>query len=169
MPNWCDNDLRITGKKELLEAFSEAAASRDTHLDFNNFVPYPERYREQDKAANEAREKADKGEIDREAAWAVKDGFNSGGYEWCCSNWGTKWNAKDVSVSDFVERSMLYTFSTAWSPPIPVVKAMSEKFPKLVFTLRYYECGVGFKGVYKVKNGEVLDQMEGAYRGSRGG
>jgi hypothetical protein len=29
----------------------------------------------------------------------LKNGYNSGGYDWCCSNWMTKWNAVHVSIT----------------------------------------------------------------------
>lgn len=92
-------------------------------------------------------------------------------YDWCTSNWGTKWNASDSCIPEGGVRKAhtLVKFKTAWSPPLPVVLRLSELFPKNTFVLRYYERGAAYKGVYKVKAGEVLTQMEGEYRGRRGG
>lgn len=90
-------------------------------------------------------------------------------YEWSVANWGTKWN---VAGGDHVDRGsrIRLTFSTAWSPPKPIVMALSEKYPTSKFSLRFYECGMGFKGHYAVKGGRVLaDAWDNAYRGRRGG
>lgn len=49
-------------------------------------------------------------------------------YEWCCANWGTKWNVgKNVDV-EFDEINNEYTicFKTAWSVPIGIVKEFSK-------------------------------------------
>jgi hypothetical protein len=186
MPNHCSNDLIIQGKKERLLEFKEFARSKsrkgadsgvgedptppsDYDIEVNNFIPYPEKFKKQDEIAKQVREKAERGEISHEEAWNTKDGYNSGGYEWCISNWGTKWGIYDCYISYEKIKSMMYTFSTAWSPPLPVIQKMSEMYPDLTFTLKYYECGVGYKGMYKCKGGEVVDEMEGKYRGNRGG
>lgn len=42
-------------------------------------------------------------------------------YDWCCSNWGTKWNACNAEVCD----NTLY-FSTAWSFAEPVMAKLAE-------------------------------------------
>ena len=83
-------------------------------------------------------------------------------------NWGTKWNTDGGYRDDQGTRIML-TFDTAWSPPIPIVDALSELYPKTKFSLRYYECGMGFKGRYAVKGGKVIAEEHGEYRGRRGG
>ena len=62
-----------------------------------------------------------------------------------------------------------FTCQSAWSPPIPVIKAMSDKFPSLKFKLKYYEMGMGFKGVYTVEGGTVLEDSDAKYNGHRGG
>lgn len=98
-----------------------------------------------------------------------KDGFNSGGYEWCISNWGTKWNACEVMVEDGTERRRVMHFETAWAPPIPVMVALAQKFPEYRFKIRYYEGGVGFQGNVVFEHGEVVENMHGDYRGHRGG
>lgn len=174
MPNWCENVLHVSGNLEDLKRFKEFAKGENGYLDFNRFVPYPEKYRKMDEEyrsymeeIEETRRMMEK-ETDREkrAVLAVKlqlllneapetDGYNSGGYEWCCANWGTKWNAAGVVL---VERPscLVYYFDTAWSPPIPVVMRMSEMFPMLTFTLEYCEEGIGLEGMLKVRGGKIL-------------
>ncbi len=49
-------------------------------------------------------------------------------YEWACENWGTKWNACDPEV-DVDERTI--TFETAWAPPLGIVSALADRFPKI--------------------------------------
>jgi len=89
-------------------------------------------------------------------------------YDWCVENWGTKWNAHDGSCEEHRTRFLLQ-FDTAWSPPVPVIEALSEKYPKNKFSLRYYEAGMGYKGRFAVKGGQVLENYQGEYRGRRGG
>ena len=98
----------------------------------------------------------------------INDGFNSGGYKWCCENWGTKWGICNAEVvQEFLERisHIDYCFDTAWSPPLPVVLKMSEMFPGLRFILRYFECGCAFNGVYICEKGEVVEDLQAAYSG----
>ena len=41
-------------------------------------------------------------------------------YDWCCENWGTKWNACEVYVSN-----RMISFQTAWSAPDPIYEALA--------------------------------------------
>ena len=59
---------------------------------------------------------------------------------------GTKWNACYCSKVEKSEDSTTISFSTAWSPPVPVVKELAEQYPNLKETLRYWEGGEGFRG-----------------------
>jgi len=187
MPNWCENELYVSGRKEDLQRFKEKAKGKNGDLDFNSFVPYPEEWRKLDEAywggwekLRELNDKLERAESEEEKQrirkeieevrknMPEKDAYNQGGYEWCCERWGTKWNAVRVDLIER-KRSLVYIFDTAWSPPIPVVRKMSEMFPNLLFTLKYWEGGVGFKGVFKVKGGEVLRDETTSYYGYRGG
>jgi|WetSurSiteA1Bulk_404760.scaffolds.fasta_scaffold00108_11 hypothetical protein len=187
MPNWCENDLYVKGGKEDIEAFIDFCKGKDdegveVNFDFNQFIPYPDTFKLQDGERdkwikeNSIEESSPSGNISaflklKEGSdWkdCPKDGYNTGGYEWCCKNWGTKWN---VGTADFerTKGGVTITFSTAWAPPIPVIQAMGDKFPDLTFTLKYYEQGMAFQGIYQVSNGEVDFAEEKPYRGSRGG
>lgn len=78
--------------------------------------------------------------------------------DWCVNNWGTKWNVdKDQDLNFDIEDTIV--FSTAWSPPIPVIEALAAKFPDLKFTLRYFEGGNFFGGIVEFSNGVItLDE-----------
>jgi hypothetical protein len=89
-------------------------------------------------------------------------------YQWSIDNWDTKWNASEVE-SDDDGYCLNYNFSTAWSPPIKVVEAIIKQFPKLNFTLRYFEGGMEFNGYLRGEKGVVKEHKQGEYFGNRGG
>ena len=173
MPNHVSSDLYVTGRIETIDKFMDFAInidpclpSDDQLLDANKFIPYPEHFKKLDALAKIAAAK-------EPPDYTVKDGFNSGGFQWCLENWGTKWGIYDCKIEykDFGIRNgkLKYRFNTAWAPPLPIIKAMSDKFPTLRFRLNYFEFGMGFKGTYIVKNGEVIKDVQSKYSGRRGG
>lgn len=177
MPNWCENDVWIHGPKELLDQIAEFLKTEDTLFDFNKVCPYPEDFAEMDRAARESDERIkaltpEEREVARKKDPASlirpKDGFNSGGYEWCLLNWGTKWNTRDVFFKRN-EKSLLYKFATAWSPPLLVMGALSRCFPQVKVTIKYYEAGMGFQGKHVFLGGVVRSHLESDYHGQRGG
>jgi len=42
-------------------------------------------------------------------------------YDWAIKNWGTKWGVYDVTEW----KGNKISFNTAWSPPIPIIEALS--------------------------------------------
>lgn len=140
---------------------------KPTPFDFKRFVPYPERFVEQDRIAE-----AWSNDPNRQPP-APKDGFNAGGHEWCVQHWGTKWNPCRVKYDKGEEYQgelvALIHFDTAWSPPKPVIRKAAEMFPDLNFDLRYFECGAGFNGRYRCQEGQVCVDKVGDYFGERGG
>ena len=159
IPNWCDCELTIKGDKAELRRFKEfayAISPGNTEfepLDFNQFVPQPPEV-----VASVTDEHAQR------PLW----------YEWRVKNWGTKWGPRiedDYIIRDRIENSgrLMYKFDTAWSPPTPVVLAMSRMFSTLEFELEYWEGSVGFHGVFKASNGQVRVNQVHDYSGPRGG
>ena len=48
-------------------------------------------------------------------------------YDWCCSNWGTKWNASDTYIEDVDGNgNVTVTFSTAWNAPFGIIEKFAE-------------------------------------------
>ena len=156
MPNHCESDLTVVGDVSIINALLERYKGEgDELLDADKIMPYPQKFKDIDAAY-------ERGESER-------DGFNSGGYQWCVSNWGTKWGMYEFSNLTRKPRSVSLSFQSAWSPPLPLIRKMSEDFPQLRFNLRYFEGGAGFQGIYTVKAGIVLVDETNDYRGSRGG
>jgi len=127
MPNWCDNSLKVHGKKGDLEKFVRECFSKgdgeEIFLDFEKTVPVGD----------------------------IKDW-----YERRLEKWGTKWNldARDSSVCVTDSRVSMW-FLSAWSPPIPIMEALTRKYPALVFRLDYNEGGMAFRGVFEGQDGKV--------------
>ena len=188
MPNWCENELTITGPdvQKVLNAIRSESDEDARVLDFNQILPYPKPFRELDERNQEYQEKyfaIDKDDPERQVRLDVlaaeynvepgtpwlKDGFNSGGYEWCCEAWGTKWNAARAVLSLQKDGSARIDFDTAWSPPIPVIEKLSAMFPDHHFTLEYFEGGCGFCGQARWEKGNEQYHNQGDYDGPRGG
>ena len=188
MPNYCQNELYFNQEdalKNVLEFMGEK-------FDFGKLIPYPDNYAKRDADANAIRVKHNKNwdertQADRDAEQAdwqkftevygnKKDGFNSGGYEWCIENWGTKWGA----INARIEGDHL-VFETAWSPPTPVIVALAKKFPEYTFYFEYFEGGAAFCGGFTLPNrddyygdepwypGIITYEWEGRYSGHKGG
>lgn len=180
MPNYVQNWLTIYGPTEEVQRVTEAIRSDYGALDFNKIIPYPDRFKEMD----EIRQKFMEEHKEDEDAWskAPRDGFNNGGYEWCCENWGTKWNACCINATPIDERyqgtSVAHVlFETAWSPPEPVFKKMAEMFPLVDLTLNFFEQGCAFCGelhsyrlAYRADESvQAVTKWNEEYTGHRGG
>lgn len=187
MPNHCENDLYVRGdEKRVAEFLTFIGADReDPKFDFDKVIPYPEKFKQMDEEAKAfSFFGATPGLSDEERAaareaykakWGTEqDGFNFGGYEWCCNNWGTKWNAYEIGVYDH-PRGTCITFQTAWSPPEPVIRKLFELFPDLYFDHEYFECGAAVCGGLhynpdmKEYDEDPVSQWSGDYAGPRGG
>ena len=126
MPNWNENELTITGPdvNKVLETIrSQSGDDQDIRLfDFNTVIPYPQIYRDMDRRAEEYRERLQaianddpqrkqklealglEYGVEPGTPW-IKDGFNSGGYEWCCDMWGTKWQPCNIHLTTRADSS----------------------------------------------------------------
>ena len=71
--------------------------------------------------------------------------------------WGTKWNAVEVCNSrEQPENGFALSFSTAWSPPIPVFESLSEMYPEITVDLTFSECGADYQGRMVIKGGDIV-------------
>ncbi len=151
MPNWCDSDLTIEGSPEDIIALTKSIASKKYPIDFDKIIPYP-----------------------KDKKYKGAKGYSDYGYTWCCENWGTKWpagNFSDVKYRFLSKKKAKWSisFNTAWAPPVPIMNKLADLYPKLKFTLKSYECGMGYKSVLVYENGSCVREETSTYSGSRGG
>ena len=145
MPNHTQCKIVIEGTKKDLDAFLKKANTKDSHgemkeFTFQAFVPMPESiYR-----GNLGKEEEEK--YGKENCW----------YDWSIDNWGTKWDCYQTDVHRISDKVLVIFLQTAWSPPMPVVKAMSEQFPNLYVSIAYIDEGMAFAGKNTFLNGEEI-------------
>jgi hypothetical protein len=157
MPNWCNNKMYITGEEEKAKEVMDFIGN---DFDFKKIVPYPEKFKQMDEEYSRLTDchRHVMSEEDKQnylAKWGTEwNGFNCGGYDWCCDNWGTKWNVNENM--DIYDPDGVIEFQTAWSPPEPIIVKLSEMFPEVEIKLVYEEPGVGFIGKLVCKNGKRL-------------
>lgn len=185
MPNYCENDLWIQGgPKDVAALLAFVGADRNpVEFDFNAIVPYPKRYAAMDAEYPRFPVDGSLGMAAYVSKWGTNlNGFNSGGYEWCCDNWGTKWRASNVRRRDYGD--VCVTFRTAYYPPKPVIIALAKRFPFVTLRLEYFERGMQFAGGFACLSkedfdqydregpweaGAVVNEWESEYKGHRGG
>lgn len=82
-------------------------------------------------------------------------------YDWCVSNWGTKWDigqlfTKETAAAREEPTLLRATFDSAWAPPVEAFKVISALCPRLRFRLAYEEGGCDFAGVVEYQAGTTL-------------
>lgn len=144
MPNWCNNRLEISGDPEEIQRLQDMV-ERDASpggleyacFDFNQIIPMPDILARTACRLCDDYEVYDESGVVRPATDAEIAEIRATGYKdwyfWSIEKWGTKWNAKKPTVDRPDPGRIIYTFSTAWSPPEPVLRALSAKFPGLEF------------------------------------
>jgi hypothetical protein len=188
MPNWCNNNLNITGDYESLQKFVASVKSTDENGNdryeiLNGLYPIPQELKDTKSGHYTAephpnwKVALDNGDMTQEwydelvssnaigyaqcQANLTKYGARDW-YDWCCSHWGTKWGDCDTSLNGHGDNHLDFYFDTAWSPPIDGFAHISTMFPTLDFTITYEEGGMGFFGAVRIVNG-LTAQSSGEY------
>jgi hypothetical protein len=128
MPNWCNNNIVMTGPTDKLQVLM---ASPDAFLDA--MVPMPKT--------------TQKGPIDVTSN-TKSDDFNW--YDWRIDNWGTKWevDTEGLELTDNGDGTSTIHgyFDSAWSPPIEAFATYGDNNPEIEYILDYLEEGMCFVG-----------------------
>lgn len=155
MPNWCNNNITISGDEGTIRTLTAVLKSLKTSDEeqsnnvFQSLIGLPQHMSDGD----------------------YKEKWYDTNIEW----FGTKW---DISYSEdmfnFSKDEINFSCETAWSPPIPFLQNLCEMY-KVNANLFYSEGGVGFSGesTFNWVDGEleVYDDecgyLEGIYKYSR--
>lgn len=183
MPNHVSHDMWITGPYKTVDHIIATHIHPEGALDADSLIPYPKLFKDMDEAsAKWAKENCTDpwGLMPKPGAdlstRPITDGFNAGGYDWCCSNWGTKWGCYDghgiriLPLKDHRLKKIKLVFNTAWSPAFPVYDRLAEMYPDCRIKVSYFERGSCYSGTITYKNGHRISEKENRnYRGRRGG
>lgn len=156
MPNWCYNNLQISGNdKKLAQFISDVAGVEEGKLipfDFDKILPTPKELLNEVKGfgAGETDPQSDRGQE------LIKKYGATNWYDWRIANWGVKWNlGSDTDAWTHDQREFAYiNFDTAWAPPFELIARASEKYPGIEFKLMYCEPGMCFCGEAIYENGQ---------------
>ena len=163
MPNWCDNQITITGSKSVIDKIEKIAKEEKGAgglLDF--FHPMPKELRDTTADGSEDKKLLE------------KYGY-SDWYGWACDNWGTKW---DISEFYGVDRQYLteqsegestisFAFSSAWSPPTGAYENFISENEECSLEAKYYEGGCDFGGIWDNGDDRCYTISEAAPEGSK--
>ncbi|MFH7767529.1 hypothetical protein [Acinetobacter sp. BSP-28] len=135
------------------------AITRDQIEKYFNDGYFSNKFDDADRAINSAKRCVDKGlysadhllEIGKKVVLNIETYNCQTWYEWSHENWGTKWNAYDIEVTD---KSV--EFDTAWKSPTPVLEAWISKF-KLNCTVKAFDEGHCFWFIKTYVNGVLSD------------
>lgn len=154
MPNWCWNEINITGNPDSIKKLKEFVGRpvilhneeiAEPIYSFANIVP----------------------SVPDSESFLGKAFDSQGPEDWYHNNinsWGTKWDVAGPDVSINYQEgsdSIGYGFDSAWSPPTLTTERLTEIFPELTIQHKYYESGMGFWGIITYKGGEQVEQEGG--------
>lgn len=149
----------VKGKKSDLKRFMKAVEGKEKEmnddgkkvavvpLSFETIHPTPKVLTNTDSPSKD--EKLNKANIE-------KYGYGDW-YEFHIGEWGTKWDLGSDTRMTIQKDSILYSFASAWSPPISIVSKLAKRFPMLSFELTYCEPGMAFAGVFTAEGKEEED------------
>lgn len=146
MPNHVRNIWHFSSERKQAQELLKFIQGENGELDFNSIVPMSKKM-DHHKKTTEGISFHAPAEID----W----------YHWSIENWGTKWNAYEfkttINDNGCAEGPVNVTiqFDTAWSPAMPVLNALSRKYPEIEFGYLYADEDIGSNfGVGSITNGE---------------
>lgn len=140
MPNWCDNNLRVTGDAEALKRFVVDITNEDESISIlKNLVPFPA-------------ELEGKDILDKDGNVFGKT-LTDDGYSWCLRNWGTKWGDCETEITVNDPDHLVIRFQSAWSPALAGIERISRLFPTLTFQTDWVEEGLQSIGAASYQDG----------------
>ena len=152
MPNWCNNNITITGPNKIIDKI-EKIVKDDKHGDglLQYFHPMPKELDGTTSPNPDADKKKGK-------ALKEKYGFDCW-YDWRTENWSTKWDINEI-YGEEVNRTHIgddqseisFGFDSAWAPPIGAYQYWISENSNCSIRATYYEPGCDFMGIWD--NGE---------------
>ena len=144
MPNWCNNNITITGPNKIIDKIEKIVKNEKYEKPEDGLLQYfhPMPKGLLDTTADGSKDKA----------MMKKHGY-SNWYDWAVENWSTKW---DIHEFHGVERTELgideseisFGFESAWAPPIGAYDKFIDENSNVTIRATYFEGGCDFMGIW---------------------
>ena len=141
MPNWCSNYIKISGDESNMKPIYDLFNNQEPEtFIMSTLVPENEEFEEIKRTGN----------------------FILSPY---VTYYGTKWDFKvtECDTNTLEPTFIEFSVSTAWSPPEPFCKRLSEKY-NVDVEVSFSEGGADFTGRSRYSNGEVIEDVTYSYR-----
>ena len=154
MPNWCDNQVTITGPNSVIDKIEKIVNDESNNAEnglLQFFHPMPKALKDTvaGPLPKTKKEKLEKARLNVEYG-------ASNWYDWRCTNWGTKWELCEFygvdrqHLNDSLDESTIsFGFSSAWAPPIHAYEQFLADNENCSLKAYYYEGGCDFMGVWE--------------------
>jgi len=159
MPNWCDNQVSITGPNSVINKIEKIVnEEKDTEGLLQFMYPMPQELKDTTADGSENKE-------------MIKKYGHSDWYGWATDNWGTKWDVNEFygvdrqEISDD-ESTISFAFSSAWAPPTGAYQEFVDKHP-VSLEAKYYEGGCDFMGIWDNGDDRCYTISDSAPEGSK--
>ena len=179
MPNHCNNTLGIIGLTKDVESFFNLVKVESNDVDnvdfeiLNGLIPMPKELEGTKKDYEPESKNED----------LIKKYGADNWYDWCNTNWGTKWGDYETQsdgiehISEYKypvledgskdyensfkeltgESSLQFSYDTAWGPGAEeLANAICKQFPTLRGFISYEEPGMCFAGNLVFQNGKII-------------
>ena len=146
MPNWCDNQITITGPNSVIDNIEKIVKEeKDGDGLLNFFNPMPKELKDTTSPSSSA-----------DKPQPMVDGFDNW-YDWRVENWSTKWDVNEfygvdrqyLKEQNEGESTISFAFSSAWAPPINAYEKFLENNSNCFIRAYYYEGGCDFMGLWE--------------------
>ncbi len=145
MPNWCDNQITITGPNSVIDKIEKIVQEDDSHENtglLNFMKPMPKQLQDTTSPSSSA-----------DKPQPMVEGFDNW-YDWRVENWSTKWEVCEfygvdrqyLSEQNEGESTITFGFSSAWAPPIGAYEQFLVDNQECSLRAYYYEGGCDFMG-----------------------
>jgi hypothetical protein len=159
MPNWCDNNISITGPNSVIDKIEKI--TKDEGRLLNYFYPMPT---ELDNTTADG---------SKDKAMMKKHGY-SNWYDWAVDNWSTKWDVNEFFgverhnlIDSLDESTITFAFSSAWAPPIGAYEHFINENSNVSIRASYFEGGCDFMGIWDNGDDNCYEVSTIAPKGSK--
>ena len=154
MPNWCNNNISISGPVETIkQLWEDANLEGEAGGLLNAMVPMPKELSETTKGSGD------------ELQTEQYDGFTNW-YDWSVARWGTKWDVSTEGL-EFTDNgdgtaTIEGYFDSAWSPPIDAYSTFCDDMDGVYLEAYYEEGGMCFVGYWDSEGADDHYDYSGA-------